>query len=83
MLDRLVEGGHLRGVDPVAEGGVHHNRHVRGGEAAVLLEKAPDCLVQLGQARKGPALGGDVGPVHDDPPAFGEILFHFVPQSTI
>lgn len=60
VLESLLECGHLRRVDPVTEGGVDHHRHIGGGEAAILLQKAPDGLVQLGQAGKGATLGSDI-----------------------
>ncbi len=60
---RLLELLALGRVDPVLERGVddHHDLGV-----GVLGGVGPDRLVQLGQARQGPALGGQVGPVHDD-----------------
>ena len=76
VLDGLIESAHLGRVDPVPEGGVDHDRDIRGREAPVLLEKGPDGLVELGQAGQGSTFGGDIGPVDDDPPPFGEILFH-------
>ena len=50
-------------VDPVTERGVHDD-HDLG--ARVLGQIGADGLVQLGQARDGPTLGGQVGAVHDD-----------------
>ena len=83
VFQGLLEGRHLRGVDPVAERGVHHDGHIGGGEAPVLLQEGADGLVELGQAGQGTALGGDVGAVDDDTAALRGFLFHRPPQSTI
>ncbi len=83
VLHGLLEGRHFRRVDTVAEGGIDDHRHIRRGKAAVLLEKGPDGLVELGQAGEGTSFGGDVGTVDDDPSTVGEILIHRGHQSTI
>ena len=55
----------LGGIDPVAERGVDDDGdHVVG----ILGHELAHGLVELGQARHGPAFGGDVGAVDDDVP---------------
>ena len=60
---RLLVGVALGRLDAVLERGVDDDGDLRAG---VLLEEGPHGLVQLGEAREGPALGGDVGPIDDD-----------------